>query len=100
VDAAHSAGVLMQVSTEDNHAPVNPGVAGERNIAAEDQNVAAHRTVEKHVSGENPYAANGTALDVGGTEKAGGATKLFVWWEQYVPADVEWVRQRLRSSSQ
>ena len=54
-----AAGVLMQVSAEDNHAAVDLGVAGEGDIAAEDQHIAGHRTIEKNISGENPHAAVG-----------------------------------------
>ena len=81
--------VLMQVSTEDNHAAVDLGAAGECNVAAEDQNVAAHRTVEENISGENAHTASGPALNVGGTENAAGIMELLVRREEDVPADVE-----------
>ncbi len=35
-------GILMQMSTEDEHAAIDGGAAGEREVAAEDQNVAGH----------------------------------------------------------
>jgi hypothetical protein len=82
-------GVLVQVSTEDNHAAVDLGVAGECKVAAEDQNVAAHRTVEKNIPGENAHAAGGAALNVGGAENAAGIMELFVRREENVPAHVE-----------
>ena len=79
----------MQVSTKHHHAPVDPGVAGECNVAAKDQNVAAHRTVEEDISGENAHAARSAALNVGGAEKAAGIMELFVWREENIPADME-----------
>jgi hypothetical protein len=79
----------MQVSTEDDHAAVNLGAAGEGNVAAEDQNVAAHRTIKENIPGENAHAAGGPALNVGGTENAAGIMELVLRGEENVPADVE-----------
>jgi hypothetical protein len=76
----------MQVSAEDNHATVDTGAAGEGHVAAEDQNVAAHRTIKKNVPGEHAHASGRPPLNVRGTENAAG---IMVRGEEDVPADVE-----------
>ncbi len=81
----------MQVPAEDNHMAVDVGTASEGNVAAENQNVAGHRPVEKNISGENAHAASGATLNVGGAQKASRVTELFVRREQNVPANVEQV---------
>jgi hypothetical protein len=82
----------MQTSTEDDHVAANRGIAGERNVAAEDENVSGHRTVEKNISGENTHAAGGSPVNLGGTENAAGIMEPLVWREDNVPANVEYVR--------
>ncbi len=75
----------MQVAAEDEHVATDGCAAGEGEIAAEDQNVARHRPVEKNVSRENTHAAGGVSLHLGGTEKAAGIVNCLVRCNHNVP---------------
>ena len=65
---ADGCGVLMEVSAKDDNPAAHRGIAGERDVAAKDENVARGRTVEKNISGEDAKAAGGASIDVGGAE--------------------------------
>jgi hypothetical protein len=82
------AGTLTQVSAEDEHVATDGCAAGEREVAAEDQNIAGHGTVEKNVSGENVHAAGRVSLNLCGTEKAAGIMNRLVCCNHDIPAKV------------
>ena len=84
--------ILMQVSSEDDHAAADCGAAGEGNVASEDENVAGDRPVEKNISREDVHAAGGASFHVGGAEKAAGIMESLLPREDNIPANVEYVR--------
>ena len=84
--------VLMQMSAEDDDSAADFGAVGEGNVAAEDQNIAGDRPVEKNISGENPHAAGGASLNIGGAEKAAGIVKSLLQRQDNVVAKVDYVR--------
>ena len=69
-------------------------------MAAEDQDVAGHRPIEKNIPGKNAHAARALSLDIGGTKKAAGIMKFLVWCQHYITAKPEYIRQRLCRTSQ
>jgi hypothetical protein len=93
-------GVLMQAPAEDEHIATDVCTAGHREVAAEDQNVAGHRTAYKNVSGEHAHATRGMSLNFGGTEKAARVMDRFVRCHQNVPAKVTEVGRGLSNTSQ
>ena len=87
-----AAWILMQMAAEDDDAAADFGAAGKGNVAAEDQNIAGDRSAEKNISGENPHAACGAPLNIGGAEKAAGVVKSLLQRQQNVVAKVDYVR--------
>jgi len=69
-------------------------------LESEDENVAGDRPVEKNISREDAHAAGGASLHVDGAEKAAGIMESLLPRENYIPAEVDYVRRELRNAGQ
>jgi hypothetical protein len=71
--------ILLQVPTEDDELAADPGVAGERQVAAEDENIAIDRTVKKNIPGEGAHATAAAPFDGDGAQVAGDGSEGLLW---------------------
>ena len=97
---AHRGRVLMQVTPEDDNTAADGGVAGERNIAAKDEQVSSDRTIEKNMPGEDAHAAVDAPIDLGRTQKTAHIMEGLAWGNDDVLAEAECVSWRLCKSGE
>ncbi len=81
-------GVLVQAPAEDEHVAAYAGAAGEREVAAEHQNVAADIAIKENMAGEHPNAAGGVSIHLGGAQKAAHVMNRLVRCNHNIPAKV------------
>ena len=62
--------ITLQVSTEDDQLAADFRLAGERQVAAEDQDIAIDRTVEENIPREGTHAAAAVPFDGDGAQVA------------------------------